>query len=40
MTDEQWVDWSAQDDEPWYDQVQRDFGLNARPSKRAGTSAV
>lgn len=31
MSDEQWVDWSAQDDESWYEQVQREFGLNARP---------
>src|SRR5690242_15867644 len=36
MTDEQWVDWNAQEDETWYEQVQRDFGLNARPGNRAG----
>jgi len=30
MNDEQWVNWSAQQDDAWYDQVQRDFGLNAR----------
>lgn len=30
QTDEQWVDWSAQDDESWYAVVERDFGLNAR----------
>lgn len=30
MTDEQWVDWTAQDDDAWFDQVQREFGLNAR----------
>lgn len=30
MSDEDWVDWNAQDDERWYEQVQRDFGLNAR----------
>ncbi len=30
MTDEQWVDWNAQDDESWYAAVERDFGLNAR----------
>jgi NAD(P)-dependent dehydrogenase (short-subunit alcohol dehydrogenase family) len=35
MNDEQWVDWNAQDDEPWYQSVQRDFGLNARPGSRA-----
>jgi len=31
MNDEQWIDWSAQDDESWYQQVQREFGLDARP---------
>lgn len=36
MTDEQWVDWNAQEDEAWYESVQRDFGLDARP---AGTRA-
>jgi NAD(P)-dependent dehydrogenase (short-subunit alcohol dehydrogenase family) len=35
MTDEQWVQWNAQDDESWYVQVQNDFGLNARPATRA-----
>jgi NAD(P)-dependent dehydrogenase (short-subunit alcohol dehydrogenase family) len=30
MNDEQWVDWSAQDDESWYAAVERDFGMNAR----------
>jgi NAD(P)-dependent dehydrogenase (short-subunit alcohol dehydrogenase family) len=35
MTDEQWVDWNAQDDESWYQQVQKDFGLDARPGSRA-----
>ncbi len=30
MTDEQWVDWNAQDDDSWYAAVERDFGLNAR----------
>ena len=37
MTDEQWVEWNAQDDESWYAAVQRDFGLEARPkSQKAG----
>jgi len=40
MTDEQWVDWSAQDDEAWYDQVQRDFGLNARPDTHAAGGSI
>lgn len=31
MTDEQWVDWGAMDDESWYQGVERDFGINARP---------
>jgi NAD(P)-dependent dehydrogenase (short-subunit alcohol dehydrogenase family) len=39
MTDEQWVDWNAQVDETWYEQVQRDFGLNARPETRAAGGA-
>jgi NAD(P)-dependent dehydrogenase (short-subunit alcohol dehydrogenase family) len=30
MTDTQWVDWGAQDDEAWYSAVARDFGLDAR----------
>jgi len=30
MTDEQWVDWNAVNDEDWYNSVERDFGLNAR----------
>lgn len=31
LSDEQWVDWNAQDDENWYAAVERDFGINARP---------
>jgi hypothetical protein len=38
MSDEQWVDWSAQDDEAWYERVEREFGLNARPEVRAARS--
>ncbi len=30
MSDEQWVDWNAANDEDWYKSVERDFGLNAR----------
>lgn len=30
MTDEQWVDWNAANDEDWYKAVEQDFGLNAR----------
>ncbi len=30
MSDEQWVDWNAVNDEDWYKSVEQDFGLNAR----------
>jgi NAD(P)-dependent dehydrogenase (short-subunit alcohol dehydrogenase family) len=30
MTDEEWVDWSATDDDAWYAAVQEDFGLDAK----------
>ena len=30
MTDEEWVDWNAANDEDWYDSVENLFGLNAR----------
>ncbi|MCA0932612.1 SDR family oxidoreductase [Lutimonas saemankumensis] len=30
MTDEQWVDWNAQNDDDWYDAVKETFGLDAR----------
>lgn len=30
MTDEQWVEWNALNDEDWYNAVQNTFGLNAR----------
>ena len=30
MSDEEWVDWNAANDEDWYKAVERDFGLNAR----------
>lgn len=33
MTDEQWVDWAAADDESWYAAVKRDFGLDARQTR-------
>jgi NAD(P)-dependent dehydrogenase (short-subunit alcohol dehydrogenase family) len=31
MTDEEWVDLNAGDDENWYRVLERDFGLDARP---------
>jgi NAD(P)-dependent dehydrogenase (short-subunit alcohol dehydrogenase family) len=31
MTDEQWVELNASDDETWYRNLQRDFGMDARP---------
>ena len=30
MTDEEWVDWGAADDDAWYKSVEHDFGLDAR----------
>jgi len=30
MNDEQWVDWGAADNDTWYQNVESDFGLNAR----------
>jgi NAD(P)-dependent dehydrogenase (short-subunit alcohol dehydrogenase family) len=35
MTDEEWISWGALDDDAWYDRVQKDFGLDARPKKHA-----
>jgi NAD(P)-dependent dehydrogenase (short-subunit alcohol dehydrogenase family) len=31
MTDEEWAELNASDDETWYARVERDFGLNSRP---------
>lgn len=31
MSDEQWVEWGALDDDAWYDRVEADFGLDGRP---------
>ncbi|UCF36941.1 MAG: SDR family oxidoreductase [Acidobacteriota bacterium] len=33
MTDEQWIDWGAADDDTWYESVERDFGLDARSTE-------
>ena len=32
MSDEDWVDWGALDDDAWYDRVKADFGIDARPA--------
>ncbi len=40
MTDEQWVDWGAVDDDTWYQSVERDFGLNARPHEKKHANIV
>lgn len=40
MADEQWVDWNAQEDGPWYEAVQQTFGLDARPKPRAGGAGM
>ena len=33
MTDEEWVDLNASDDETWYRSLERDFGMDTRPKK-------
>jgi NAD(P)-dependent dehydrogenase (short-subunit alcohol dehydrogenase family) len=33
MTDEEWVDLNASDDETWYARIEHDFGMNTRPGK-------
>ena len=30
MTDEEWIDWAAVDDDTWYSAIESDFGLDAR----------
>jgi NAD(P)-dependent dehydrogenase (short-subunit alcohol dehydrogenase family) len=35
MTDEHWIEWNALDDTSWYEAVQRDFGLDARPQSQS-----
>jgi NAD(P)-dependent dehydrogenase (short-subunit alcohol dehydrogenase family) len=35
LSDEQWIEWNSQDDERWYQQVESEFGLNARPLPHA-----
>jgi NAD(P)-dependent dehydrogenase (short-subunit alcohol dehydrogenase family) len=34
MTDEQWVDLNASDDETWYRRIESDFGMDTRPKKQ------
>lgn len=34
MTDEDWVNWGALEDDEWYARIQSDFGLDARPAVR------
>jgi len=31
LSDEAWVDWGASDDDTWYANIQRTFGIDARP---------
>jgi NAD(P)-dependent dehydrogenase (short-subunit alcohol dehydrogenase family) len=33
LTDEQWVAWAASDDDAWYQTLERNLGLNARPGE-------
>lgn len=40
MTDEQWIEWGALEDEAWYQRVQNDFGLDARPTKGKAREAT
>jgi hypothetical protein len=32
MSDEEWVDLYASDDENWYTKLERDFGFSVRPT--------
>ncbi len=34
MTDEEWVDWNAANDDDWYEAVENTFGLNARQDEQ------
>jgi len=34
MSDEQWVEWNAADDDTWYGSVERDFGLKLRSNRK------
>jgi NAD(P)-dependent dehydrogenase (short-subunit alcohol dehydrogenase family) len=38
MTDEEWVDLYASDDETWYSRIERDFGMDTRPEKMPGAA--
>ena len=40
MSDEDWVEWGALDDDAWYERVKADFGLDARPWSRAAGTPV
>lgn len=35
MTDEEWVDWNAANDDDWYEAVENTFGLNARQDEHS-----
>jgi hypothetical protein len=32
MTDEEWIDLNATDDETWYRRIEKDFGMDVRPT--------
>lgn len=40
MSDQDWVDWGALDDDAWYERVKADFGLDARPWSRTAEMPV
>lgn len=39
MTDEEWVNWGALNNDEWYERVQRDFNLDARPKRQRQSAA-
>jgi NAD(P)-dependent dehydrogenase (short-subunit alcohol dehydrogenase family) len=39
MTDEEWVDLNASEDEEWYRRMERDFGLDTRPKTSTASSS-
>jgi NAD(P)-dependent dehydrogenase (short-subunit alcohol dehydrogenase family) len=39
MTDEEWANWGALDDEAWFERVRQDFGLDAHPGKERSAGA-
>lgn len=40
LSDEDWIDWHAADDDTWYDAVKSDFGLDARSDQKVHEDSV